>query len=175
MGHSISYDEVNLMETKLADDQARMISREFVPTNIQPSLFVTFVYANCDHNMESIYGATLHCTNWIIIQVKKNGTNRNSIFQDSVMTNRQIVPVQTLHRKRSYRPTSTELPPCYKKQRQEPNSIPDIDLMTNELDGMISRIDDMVHYFSRYYISKSGDKQCFPSWKGFFSLVTDSN
>ena len=81
MGHAISYNEVNLVETKLADDQAQIVSREFIPTIIQNSSFVTFVFDNCDHNMESIYGATLHCTNGIIIQVKAQENAIPSICQ----------------------------------------------------------------------------------------------
>lgn len=68
-GHIISYDEVNALETKLAEDQVcNEDFRNYIPNNIQPSTFVTFVYDNCDHNAESIYNKTLHATNGIIIQ-----------------------------------------------------------------------------------------------------------
>ena len=68
-GHIISYDEVNAVETKLAEDQIRNVNiRKYVPNSIQPSTFVTFVYDNCDHNAESIYNITLHGTNGIVIQ-----------------------------------------------------------------------------------------------------------
>ena len=68
-GHATSYNEINAIETKLAEDQVRNITfRIYVPNNIQPSVFVTFVYDNCDHNAESIYNVTLHATNGIVIQ-----------------------------------------------------------------------------------------------------------
>ena len=68
-GHSISYDELNAVETKLAEDQIHDDNfRKYLPNNIQKHTFVTFVYANCDHNTESIYNSTLHATNGIIIQ-----------------------------------------------------------------------------------------------------------
>ena len=67
--HTVSYDEINSIETKLAEDQAnRREPRKFVPNNIQPTVFVTFVYDNCDHNIESICNLTLHGTNGIIVQ-----------------------------------------------------------------------------------------------------------
>ena len=69
MGHSISYDEVNNVETSFAEHQMHHQSRRsFVPNNIQPSTFITFVYDNCDHNPETLSGTSLHCTNGIIIQ-----------------------------------------------------------------------------------------------------------
>ena len=55
-GHSISYDEVNVLETRLAEDQVQHQNLgNYIPNNIQPSTFVTFIYDNCDHNVESIY------------------------------------------------------------------------------------------------------------------------
>ena len=44
---------------KLAEDQAsRREPRKFSPNNIQPSVFVAFIYDNCDHNIESMYNVT---------------------------------------------------------------------------------------------------------------------
>ena len=40
----------------------------YVPNNIQPGMFVTFVYDNCDHNSESIYNVILYGTNEIVLQ-----------------------------------------------------------------------------------------------------------
>ena len=49
-GHSVSYDEINAIETRLAEEQlASQNARRYIPNNIQPSTFVTFVYDNCDH------------------------------------------------------------------------------------------------------------------------------
>ena len=36
--------------------------------NIQPGMFVTFVYGDCDHNGDPIYNVTLRGTNGIVIQ-----------------------------------------------------------------------------------------------------------
>ena len=68
LGHSISYDQINSIENKLAEHQAnRREPRKFVPYNIQSSVSVAFLYDNCDHNSESIYNITLHGTNGTII------------------------------------------------------------------------------------------------------------
>ena len=66
-GHSISYDEINALETKLAEEQVNnQTIKSLVPTHTQLRNFVNFCFNNCDHNMESIYNATLHGTNGII-------------------------------------------------------------------------------------------------------------
>ena len=100
LGHTISYDEINSIETKLAEDQAnRREPRKFVPNNFQPNLFATFVYDNCYHNIESIYDVTLHGTNGIIIQKCLRITNND------INTN---PPVKNI-RRRSFKPVPNEL------------------------------------------------------------------
>ena len=81
-GHSISNDKIHALETKLSEEQVNnQTNTSLVPTHIQPSVFVTFCYDNCDHNVESIYNATLHGTNSIIPrqldkqQVEATGNN----------------------------------------------------------------------------------------------------
>ena len=75
-GHSISYDEINATETSLAEEQLNNENaRRYVPNNIQPGMFVTFIYDNCDHNAESIYNVTLHGTSGIVIQASKHEFN----------------------------------------------------------------------------------------------------
>ena len=68
-GHSISFHEINALKTKLAGEHVNnQTNTSLVPTHIQLSVFVTFCFDNCDHNMESINNATLHSKNGIIIQ-----------------------------------------------------------------------------------------------------------
>ena len=86
-GHTISSDEVNLVETNTAETQASILSRAFVPRIMQSSTFVTFVFDNCDHNLESKFNLTMHCTNGIMIQKCQNIDNRilthNPILQQA--------------------------------------------------------------------------------------------
>ena len=61
LGHCISSDEVNMVETTVAEEQLyQKMSSSYVPDSVQPSFFVTFVYDNCDHNPETLSGVTMH-------------------------------------------------------------------------------------------------------------------
>ena len=49
LGHSVFHDEVNNVETSFAELKVKNQSNWlFVPNNVQPSLFVTFIYENCE-------------------------------------------------------------------------------------------------------------------------------
>ena len=79
-GHGISYDdEVLMLETSLAIEQSQhQVHRSFTPANIQPSIFVTFIWDNNDINPESLEGKIMHCTNGIIIQLSSSGSDSES-------------------------------------------------------------------------------------------------
>ena len=54
-GHGISYDEVNVLETFLAEEATyNQTNRRFCPSSVQPSRFLTFVWDNNDINPESL-------------------------------------------------------------------------------------------------------------------------
>ena len=68
-----AYRILMLVDTKFADDQVQLCSSNgYVSSVMQPSLPVTFVWYNGDHNPESVYGALLHCTNGIMIQIQED-------------------------------------------------------------------------------------------------------
>ena len=70
--HCISYYEINALEIAYGDSQVNhQLSRAYIPTEVHPSTFVTFVFDNCGHNPEILSGISIHCTNDIIIQMKK--------------------------------------------------------------------------------------------------------
>ena len=127
LGHAVSYDEINSIETKLTEDQAsRREPRKFVLNNIQRSVFVTFVYGNCDHNIESIYNVTPHGDNEIIVQ-KSLQTTSNDISTNPLVKN--------VHR-RSFKPVSNELQPLIKtKDRLDPVTIRIVDIGVIQLNG----------------------------------------
>ena len=55
LGHGISYDEVNHLETSLAVEATNHESvRSYYPSTLLPSVSVTFVWDNNDINPESI-------------------------------------------------------------------------------------------------------------------------
>ena len=72
LGHCISCYKINALETAYADSQVNhQLSRAYVPSRMQPSIFVAFAFGNSDHNPETLSGISTHCTNGIIIQMKK--------------------------------------------------------------------------------------------------------
>ena len=92
-GHIVSSDEVNLVETNTAETQAPILSRKFMPRIMQPSTFVTFVFDNCDHNLESKFNS--HCTNGIMIQKCQNIDNR-------ILTHNPILQQAESRKRRSF-------------------------------------------------------------------------
>ena len=49
LGHSVFHDEVNNVGTLFVELKVKNQSnRLFVPNNVQPSLFITFIYENCE-------------------------------------------------------------------------------------------------------------------------------
>ena len=132
-GHSITYDEVNTIETKIAANQVKAENiRKYVPNNIQPSTFVTFIYNNCDHNTESIYNVTMHATNGIIIQRMSAATNQPTLIA--------VSPTK----RRSFQPVYRELEPYIKKgKRIQPDLLPNIETSVNNLHGLLLSIKDL--------------------------------
>ena len=107
-GLSITYDEINALETKLAEEQVNnQTDTSLVPNHIQPSVFVTFCFDNCDHNMESIYNATLYRTNDIIIQ------QLDKQQAEATGTNSTIVSTE----RRSFEDIYHELQPYIKQKK----------------------------------------------------------
>ena len=71
LGHSISYHDVNLVKTHIAEEHIpNIITPTYVPNNIRPEEFITYLYDNGDINVESVYGRSYHSTNTNAIQHK---------------------------------------------------------------------------------------------------------
>ena len=88
-GHCISYDEINNAETSFAELQIHnQANQSFVPNNVQPSCFVTFVYDNCEHNPETLFGFALHCKNGITIHLPSK--NRLISGRQDIQLSQQI-------------------------------------------------------------------------------------
>jgi hypothetical protein len=169
LGHVISYDEINSVETKIAEDQIRQVSiGAYVPNNIQPGTIVTFVYDNCDHNIESIYNVTMHVTNGIIIQ--KNTSKEIVQILNNTTENRV-----NKTKRRSFKPIPNVLQPYIKpKFRANPAILINIETGINYMDGWISKCEDLIWYFLRYQCSKEIE-QIISGWKGFFHEISQSN
>ena len=106
-GHTISSDEVNVVETNTAETQASILFRTFVPRITQPSIFVTFVFENCDHNLESKFHLTMHCTDDMMIQKCQNTGNRT-------LTHNPILQQAESRKRRSFNPVPKDSAPFFK-------------------------------------------------------------
>ena len=164
LGHSISYDDVNNIETSFAEAQANNKNhRSFVPNNVQPSTFVTFVYDNCDHNRETLSGVSMHCTNGILIQ-------RRNTYQHEV--DPIVLIPEPSKKRRSFKPINNEIEPYYPtKERMNPPAISEVDLNDNLMVELLSKKADFLWILSRYKSSEDEDKQRIPSWTGFYYEV----
>ena len=115
------------METHLAENAfANQFTKSFVPRNVCPSIFVTFVWDNNDVNPESIFGETMHCRSGIIIQI------RSGITQQSHR------PCQSGRktRNRSFSPKECMITKHSNCPRQSPSDdYVDVSLEVNEVDA----------------------------------------
>ena len=88
LGLSISYHDVNLVETHIAEEQiANVTTAAYVPNNTRPEEFLTFVYENGDINVESVYGSSYHCANAIAIQQKSIDSPKKTAAPAKVTSN----------------------------------------------------------------------------------------
>ena len=84
--------------------------------------------------MESIYNATLHRTNGIIIQ---------QLDKQQVEAPGNISRIVSTERRRSFKPVYHELQPYIKeKKRKYPIAIKQVETNINQLDGMLFRQED---------------------------------
>ena len=170
LGYSISYYEVNRFETFLAEQQSQNACLfSYVPKNVQPSTFVTFVYDDCDHNPESLSGVTMHCTNGIVIQMKVENASNHSQSATAV-----AAPA-TYQRRRSFKPCSDDvIAPYYKaKERSQPPKVQTIDINDNLIGNMLSKLSNFIWVVARMKAVNEGKEQHVPSWTGYFSEVTN--
>ena len=130
LGHCISYDEVNRIETYLAEIEFKKKKKNenenFIPSNINPSSFVTFVADNGDRNPESLYGKSFHCTNMIMIQPQEP----NHILINEEHTTMLDV---TYQRKRSSKPISMDICKYHPVKRTTPVEIKSVEREQNLL------------------------------------------
>ena len=112
--------------------------QSYLPNNIQPSTFVTFIYDNCDHNPESITGVSMHCTNGIIVQ-------HQSPESEVLTTNSTAIVTSN---RRSFKPVTHELAPYYQsRDKVTLSTIENIEMNENML-GDMSKVSNFVWLMS---------------------------
>ena len=169
LGHCISYDEVNMIETAVADEQMKkQMYLSYVPNNVQPSVFVTFVYDNCDHNPETLSGVSMHCTNGIIVQ----RTAPQHIMQHTTVetVNQRIGKI------RSFAAVTRELDAYYTPSvKVNPPTISNVQSNTNMIYQLISKKSDFLWLIARYVNgARIVEQQKVPGWTGFHNEVTNT-
>ena len=164
LGNSVSYYEVNRFETFSAENESKNAClQNYVPNNVQPSSFVTFVYDNCDHNPETINGEVMHCTNGIIIQRTPKQANHISICRR-----------KSMQKRRSFKPIAKNIAPYIQsKNRKNLPVIRNTEIENNNLGDMLSKNANTVWAIARRYASESGTDQCVLSWTGLFHEDSD--
>ena len=145
-GHCISYTDVSLVETKFADDQVQLCSSSgCVPSVMQPSMPVAFVWDNVDHNPESVYGVSLHCTNGIMIQLQEDRPSPVASTDVIVTESAENTITQSRTRKiRSFQPVQSVIKPYTGGKRQNPKVIPALETSSIELKSTLSAMLDQI-------------------------------
>ena len=169
-GHGISYDEVNYLETFLAEEAIKNQSvRSYCPASVQPSVFVTFVWDNNDINPETLTGVSMHCTNGIIVQLSQHSQeNRREV--------RRQISDTSHERKRSFKALPNMLDFYVSKKREDPKHLTDIDLESKECDGMLpSSVIDFLWTLLRSKFIVDGNEQRIPNWTGFNYMIEKDN
>ena len=173
LGHSIGYDEVNNVETYFTEVQAYQRShRSFVPNNVQPSTFITFVFDNCDHNPETLSGISLHCTNGIIIQ-RPISAGETSLWQE--IPQEPCTDISRLQ-KHSFKAIEVESQNHIPVQKRvAPTAVQSIEMGSNAIYAAISRKEDFVWILSRYKSSEiSAEAKEVAGWTGFHHQVSST-
>lgn len=166
-GHGISYDEVCVLETSIALQQTKnQIQRNFVPSIIQPSKFITFVWDNNDINPESLTGVAMHCTNGIIIQLADRAP---SLVRES-----RVPHHLAEKRERSFKGMPTIIDPIISKKRTNP-ATRNAELLPTSKRELHSRSLDNAWVMLRYQASSHGIQFAVPNWTGYNCLITEKN
>ena len=122
----------------------------------------TYVYDNCDHNPESQFGATMHCTYGIAIQ------ERGLFEQPATMESEQAIQAkrrqllyQILMAIEPYIQGETTDPPCLTQPLYHE---------FNETSSL-SKMEDTLWYLGRR-ISGESNMRVLPDWTKFYYLVS---
>ena len=84
-----------------------------------------------------------------------------------------VTAATSTSRRRSFKAIQYELPPFMKaKERPNPLTIQNFDTDVNQLDGWLSKCEDLVWSVLRYQCSQETE-QVIPGWKGFFYEITE--
>ena len=157
LGHTISYHEVNSLETAFAETKIHnQMLQSYVPPRVVPSTFVTFVYDNCDHNPETLTGVSMHVTNGIMIQLQREPQNQVT------ETHMPRIP-----KRKSLNKIDIEIPFYKPSKRVNPPNYATIERNENLLDQYLSKKMDVLWLLLRAQSYLNNQDQSVPGWTGF--------
>lgn len=155
-GHTISYHEINSLETAFAEVQMQhQLVPSYVPPRVLPSKFVTFVYDNCDHNPESLSGTSMHVTNGIMIQLSDLSNQLRNSDQEL-----------NVRKRKSFTAMNIDIAHYKKSERVRPPSLGNINKAKN-LDQYLYMKTDLVWLLLRRQSQIMDLNQNIPAWTGF--------
>eukprot|EP00794_Sanderia_malayensis_P001798 gene1798-2004_t len=166
---SIGQDIMFCIKTSLAVRQSKeQLLKRFVPSIIQPSLFVTFVWDNNDINPETLTGTSMHCTNGIMLQLTTEG--RVASHTESLFQLEQEKPVK----ERLFKAIPNVLQSYISKEREQPPAIENVALNPSQktADELSSREIDCWWCMLRLDLSRQNMEQTVPNWTGFNHLIS---
>ena len=170
LGHSISHQNINLLETHFAEEQtANVTTAAYVPNNIRPEELVTLIYDNGDIHVESVYGRSYHCTNAITIQQKSNDRPEQTAAP---------VTVTSIYRRRSFKSIINPIKPAVKIPRNNIQHytiqlIYNIEVENSMIFEALAKTEDLVWCFLRLEASAHNQNQTVPGWTGFLVATSD--
>ena len=150
-----------MVETAIAEEQlCQKMYSSYVPDSVQPSVFVTFVYDNCDHNPETLSRVTMHCTNCFIIQQITTAQEIQQLISNQIPSKEG--------KRRSLIPVTKELGAYYApSKRVNPPLVEGVEVSCNEIYNAISKKNDFLWLLSRYFNEARNEDQVVPNWSGF--------
>lgn len=139
---------------------------DYCPNIITPSNFVTFVWDNNDINPESVSGATMHCTNGIVVQ----------LCNDSERSPKEFSRKNT-ERRRTFRAIETEHPKYTAKERScpDPLEFTTLNLQNSNNTGNGKECADISSRIDFLWVLLRTIDGNVPNWTGFNYLIQEEN
>ena len=155
------------METGTAEEQISSFSTAaFVPSNIRPSQFITFVDDNGDINIESIYNKSHHCTN--VIAIRRRQYPLLSDSTESPPFNPEKMILRT--RQRPFKPIEAAI----KIVCSDPSLVSNININNSLIHKAVAITEDLLWCMLRIQASFYCQKQTIPDWSGFLISLKSS-
>ncbi|CAG2255235.1 unnamed protein product [Mytilus edulis] len=171
-GHSVSYDQVEEIETSIAEKMIMNTEDDiFIPSIIRKGVFSSFCWDNNDLCEETLSGqGTTHCTNGIVIQTRpdwcenEDEANQTSLQRSKNRSLKIVTEEQPVH---IY--SKPRVGPKTNFSKQTHNSFQSLSLVSRKKDFcfLLCRMSLLDNLFLLDNVS-----QCIPTWTAF-NIMTD--